>query len=167
MERVAAVSGIAKTSLYRRWPTKAALFMDLYVTVAGRELRDPDTGNIFDDLRRIAATVIRVQTRTIAGPAFIGLMTEAHAKPETHPEFKEFANRRRELTRKVLGRALARGELREGTDLDLVIDALGGAMTFRLLQGHAPLNSKFASDLVRLVLSGCATASLSLSAAAA
>jgi AcrR family transcriptional regulator len=41
MERVAAESGVAKTTLYRSWPTKAALCMDLYLDVAGRELHDP------------------------------------------------------------------------------------------------------------------------------
>lgn len=155
MERVAASSGCAKTTLYRRWPTKAALCMELYLGMAARELHDPDTGNVFDDLRHIAESVIRLQTRTVAGAAFVGLITEAHAKPETQPAFKRFAEQRRGVTRAVLARARARGELREGTDIDIVIDALGGAMTFRLLQKHAPLNARFASDLVRLLLDGC------------
>ena len=38
MERVAAESGVAKTTLYRRWPTKAALCMELYLDISGREL---------------------------------------------------------------------------------------------------------------------------------
>ena len=76
MERVAAESGVAKTTVYRRWPTKAALCMDLYLDVAGRELHDPDTGSIAGDLREIANTVIRLQTKTIAGQAFIGLIAE-------------------------------------------------------------------------------------------
>src|SRR5216110_304961 len=67
MERVAAESGVAKTTVYRRWPTKAALCMDLYLDVAQRELRDPDTGDVFRDLKAIAATVVRLQTRTVAG----------------------------------------------------------------------------------------------------
>jgi AcrR family transcriptional regulator len=159
MERVAALSGCAKTTLYRHWPTKAALCMELYLGMASRELRDPETGNIFDDLRLIVESVIRLQTRTVAGAAFVGLITEAHAKPETHPAFKKFAAQRREITGRVLKRALARGELREGTDIDLVIDALGGAVTFRLLQRHAPLDANFASALVRLVLRGCAQSS--------
>lgn len=156
MERVAEVSGCAKTTLYRRWPNKAALCIDLYLGMADRELRDPDTGNVFDDLRLIAERVIRLQTRTVAGAAFVGLISEAHAKPDTHPAFRKFAQQRREITRAVLERALARGELRAGTDIDLVIDALGGATTFRLLQRHAPLNAGFANDLVRLLLGGCA-----------
>jgi hypothetical protein len=35
-----------------------------------------------------------------------------------------------------------------------VIDIIGGAVTFRLMQGHAPLNPRFAAALVSLVLSG-------------
>src|SRR5687768_14431775 len=62
MERVAAESGAAKTTLYRHWPTKAALCMDLYLEEAGRELRDPDTGDIERDLRQIVNGVVRLQT---------------------------------------------------------------------------------------------------------
>lgn len=156
MERVAAESGVAKTTLYRRWPTKAALCMELYLEVAGRELQDPDTGGVASDLRQIVNTVVYLQTRTVAGPAFIGLIAEAQSNPEaSSASLVKFAVRRREITRRVLERAIRRGELRAGTDIDLVIDALGGATTFRLLQGHAPLSRKFADALVTLVLSGC------------
>lgn len=157
MERIAAMSGVAKTTVYRHWPTKAALCMELYLDLAQRELQDPDTGNIYDDLKFIAETVVRLQTRTVAGDAFIGLITEAHAKPETQASFLEFSERRREITKLVLKRAADRGELHPETDLDLVIDALGGAVTFRLLQGHAPLTARFARDLVQLILDGCKT----------
>lgn len=160
MERVAAESGVAKTTLYRRWPTKAALCMALYLEVASRELRDPDTGDIGRDLKHIFVTVVRLQTRTVAGPAFVGLIAEAQVNPKTRKAFlAEFAMRRRQVTRLVLKRAIERGELRADTDIDLVIDALGGAATFRLLQGHAPLTPGFADGLVRLVLNGCRTAS--------
>lgn len=158
MERVAAESGVAKTTLYRRWPTKAALCMDLYLDVAARELHDPDTGNVANDLKQIANTVIHLQTRTVAGPALIGLIAEAQVNPETRRAYlAEFADRRRDMSRLVLRRAIQRGELRADTDIDLVIDALGGAATFRLLQGHAPLTRKFTDALVTLVLFGCRT----------
>lgn len=156
MERVAAESGLAKTTIYRRWPTKASLCMALYLDVAGRELADPDTGDVVNDLKYIANAVVHLQTRTVAGQAFVGLIAEAQVNPETRPAFMaEFAERRREVTRLVLRRAIRRGELRADTDIDLVIDVLGGAVTFRLLQGHAPLTTNFADALVTLVLSGC------------
>jgi AcrR family transcriptional regulator len=155
MERVAAASGVAKTTLYRHWPTKAALCMDLYLEVAGRELHDPDTGNVADDLKLIVYAVVRLQTQTVAGPAFVGLVAEAQINPDTRAAFlAEFAERRREITRAVLRRAIQRREVRRDVDIDLVIDALGGATTFRLLQGHAPLNRRFAEALVDLLLKG-------------
>ena len=159
MERIAARSGVAKTTLYRRWPTKAALCMELYLEVARRELHDPDTGSVTADLTRIVNTVVRLQTRTVAGPAFRGLLAEAQLDPGSSARvLSDFAKRRRGITRSILQRAIRRRELRADTDVDLVIDALGGATTFRLLQGHAPLSRAFAEKLVNLVLSGCATA---------
>lgn len=156
MERVAMESGVAKTTLYRRWRTKAALCMELYLKVADRELQDPNTGDVAADLRYIVNTVVHLQTRTVAGPAFIGLIAEAQSDPASNAGFlANFAEQRRKVTRRVLKRAIERGEIRPDTDVDLVIDALGGATTFRLLQGHAPLSRKFADALVALVLSGC------------
>lgn len=156
MERVARESGVAKTTLYRRWPTKAALCMQLYLDAAGRELRDPETGNVAHDLKRVVEIVVRLQTRTVAGPAFIGLIAEAQLNPESRgPFLAEFAERRRSVTRNVLRRAMKRGELRPDTDVELVIDALGGAITFRLLQGHAPINQDFTDRLIDLILRGC------------
>ena len=157
MERVAAESGVAKTTLYRHWPTKAALCMDLYLQEAGRELRDPDTGDVARDLRSIVNAVVRLQTKTVAGPAFVGLIAEAQVNPASREAFlAEFAERRREITRRVLRRAIERGEVRGDVDVDLAIDLIGGATTFRLLQGHAPLNARFAESLVAMVLSGIA-----------
>ena len=156
MERVSEQSGVAKTTLYRRWPGRAALCMDLYLDVAERELHDPDTGDIENDLRYIINTVVHLQTRTVAGPALIGILVEAQSNPAAAAgSLVEFSEARREMTRLVLRRAIDRGEIRPDIDVDLVIDALGGATTFRLLQHHAPLSRKFAEALVRLVLSGC------------
>ncbi len=161
MERVAVESGVAKTTLYRRWPTKAALCMDLYLDISGRELNMPDMGDVVSDLRHIAKTVVHLQTRTVAGPAFLGLIAEVQVNPGTRKAFSaEFAKRRREVTRAVLKRAIQRREIRADTDIDLFIDALGGAVTFRLLQGHAPLTTKFTNALIMLLLTGCSTKEL-------
>lgn len=155
MERVAAESGAAKTTLYRQWPTRAALCMDLYLELSQRALPDADTGDVARDLKQLARRVIELQTRTPAGAALVGLIAEAQRQPEARAALLgEFAERRREPTRAILRRALGRGQLRADLDVDLLIDALGGAVTFRLLQGHAPLNARFTDALVDLLLRG-------------
>jgi hypothetical protein len=94
----------------------------------------------------------------VAGPAFLGLIAEALVSPKTRAAFlAEFAERRREVTRAVLKRAIQRREIHPRTDVDVFIDALGGAVTFRLLQGHAPLTTKFTHALIALLLDGCTT----------
>jgi AcrR family transcriptional regulator len=155
MERVAAESGVAKTTLYRRWPTKAALCMSLYLDVAERELHDPDTGDITDDLKQITRTVVHLHTKSVAGPALIGMIAEAQLNPDSSSAvLADFAQRRREITKRVIARAIERGQLDAGVDGDLIIDALGGATVFRLLQSHAPLTAQFADAIVDLVLQG-------------
>ena len=125
MERVAAESGVAKTTLYRRWATKAALCMDLYLEVAGRELHDPATGHVASDLQHIANTVVRLQTRDRRRARLRRADCRGADQPGDRAAFlAEFADRRREMTRLVLRRAIDRGELRANTDVDLVIDAL-------------------------------------------
>src|SRR5579883_1643987 len=118
IERVAEESGVAKTTVYRHWPTKAALCMDLYLDIAGRELNVPDTGDIAGDLRQITNTVVLLQTQTVAGPALFGLLAEALMKPESRKALlAEFAERRRQITRSVLKRAIERGQILHDMDI--------------------------------------------------
>jgi AcrR family transcriptional regulator len=160
MERVSSESGVAKTTLYHHWPTKAALCMDLYLEVESGELHDkPDTGNLANDLKYLTNLTAHLLTGTVAGPAWCGLIAEAQTNPETRGAFAEFVRRRREITRRVLDRAIARGELRADTDVELVMDAVGGAIAFRLLQGHAPISRRFTDAIIDLVLFGCRDAS--------
>jgi len=44
---------------------------------------------------------------------------------------------RRQMQRRFIGEAIASGELKRGTDTELLIDALNGPLFFRWLQGHA------------------------------
>jgi hypothetical protein len=54
----------------------------------------------------------------------------------------------------VLERAIARGELRADLDPDVVLDQIYGAVYFRVLIGHRPLDPTLAGDLVHNVLDG-------------
>ena len=45
IEAIAADAGVGKTTVYRWWPTKAALVADAFSASADHELRFPDTGD--------------------------------------------------------------------------------------------------------------------------
>jgi Tetracyclin repressor-like, C-terminal domain len=47
----------------------------------------------------------------------------------------------------IVSRAVARGEVRAGTDPDLILYLFYGALYHRFINGHAPLGEGFAREL--------------------
>src|SRR5271167_4499134 len=51
IEAVAADASVGKTTVYRWWPTKAALVADAFSTSADEELQFPNTGSVYTDIK--------------------------------------------------------------------------------------------------------------------
>ena len=49
-----------------------------------------------------------------------------------------------------------RGEMREGADLDLILDVLYGPLYYRLLFGHGCLTERYANGLADLIVEAIA-----------
>ena len=63
-DRVSAMSGASKVTLYRWWPSKGALALESYFHAVEQHLEFPDTGDIEADLR----TQVRAFVALLAGP---------------------------------------------------------------------------------------------------
>ena len=59
-----------------------------------------------------------------------------------------FIKGRRDDTTTVLKNRIASGQLREGLDLDAVMDAIWGAVYYKLLVSHTPPTSDYADELL-------------------
>jgi hypothetical protein len=59
---------------------------------------------------------------------------------------------RRQMQRRFVGEAIVSGQLKRGTDTELLIDALNGPLFFRWLQGHAKLDKGFAERIFDKVI---------------
>jgi AcrR family transcriptional regulator len=155
IEAIAARASVAKTTIYRWWSTKAAIFMELYNELAAEMLTGLDTGSVEKDLRNLLRGLFKLFTTTSAGPAMVGMIAEAQSSPEFAKVFQEqFMVHRRNITRKILERGVERGELQADLDINLAIDVISGPIWYRLLQGHAPLDEHFANSVIRQVLFG-------------
>ena len=155
IEGIAARAGVGKQTIYRWWPSKAAVFMEIYNERAAETLADLDTGSVGDDLRNLLGGMFVLFTNTSAGPAMSGMIAEAQSDPEAARAFREeFMARRRAVTRGILERGVARGELRSDLELDTAIDVFTGAVWQRLLQGHAPMDERYADGVVKIILPG-------------
>lgn len=85
----------------------------------------------------------------------VGLIAEAQRDPDLAVAWRERVfNPLRQHHRDIVDRAVRRGELPAGTDADLVLDLVFGAAYHRLLHGHLPLDERFATKAVDVVVDG-------------
>ncbi|MEZ5402093.1 MAG: TetR/AcrR family transcriptional regulator [Bryobacteraceae bacterium] len=153
LDSVAASSGASKTTIYRRWSSKADV-----VTAALRtlQLSEPpvDTGAVPGDLAAILVNFRRSLLRP-NGMALVGtvLAEEAHT-PDLLRLFRErIVAPRRASLRAVLDRARKAGQLRRGARIDAAVAMLIGAVYARYLaSGEVP--ASFPRELVEIVWAG-------------
>jgi AcrR family transcriptional regulator len=156
IEAIAADAGVAKTTVYRWWPTKAALVADAFSASAEGELRFPDTGSVERDMSLQMRRLIRV-FRSRRGKVVAALLAGGQSDPELIKAFRDrFLWPRRKQAYRTLQRGIDRGELAKGSNLDLILDSLYGPIYMRFLIRHSRLEEGFADEVCGLLLRGLA-----------
>jgi len=154
IEAIAADADVSKATVYRWWPTKAALVADAFSDSASDELRFPDTGSVQKDMSLQMRQVVRV-FRSQRGKVVAALLGGGQSDPELIAAFRDrFLWPRRRQAYQTLQRGIDRGELPPGIDMDLILDSLYGPIYMRFLIRHDDLNETFADELCGLVLRG-------------
>ena len=119
MDAVAARARAAKTTIYRRWPGKAELVVDALTSLKGPP-EIPDTGSLRQDLRALAESITSPESR-FGAQVTIGMVSALARDAELRRVFGEkFIAPRMAGFRAVFERAVARGEMPAGHDLDLL-----------------------------------------------
>lgn len=153
MEAVAARAGVGKPTIYRSWPDRHAVLMA--ALMAGDEGAEARTSRsaIRGLQQQLTSIVERFSSPT--GRHIATMIAAADPETELAKAFRNhFVLARRSEGRALLQRAIEDGELRAGIDLDVALDLLYGPLFFRLLMGHAPLDTAFVSSVLRHALKG-------------
>lgn len=151
MQRIAERAGVGKQTLYRWWSCKAAVVLEALAASAERRVPIPDTGSLEGDLASFLRVTFRGVKRT--GQTLTALMAEAQHDPVIAEALRSrLIDRRRTVVRQMLDRAAERGEIAPHVDRELLIDLLYGPMWYRLLNCHAPLDTRLADRLARAVV---------------
>ena len=155
VEDVAGRVAVAKSTVYRRWPSKP----DLVVAAVDRLYLDrvqvPDSGDLRTDLN---ALLDNSYDLIIAGPGkvFADLIRESGRTPELVDLITATMQARRRFYTQVLNRAIARGEIPPEVDVELAIDLLWGPLWMRLLVTRRPITREALRETVDTVVQGLA-----------
>jgi AcrR family transcriptional regulator len=156
IEDVAERSGVNKTTIYRRWPSKPELVVEAIkqqVTVAlGSRLERGmnDTGTLRGDLRASLLTGIGLS------PIQLGILRTVQTErsvPEIDAITRHLRDGMQHMRIAMVQRAVARGELPKNTDAALLID-LVSAPVQRALLFDEPIDAAYIDRVLDVVLAG-------------
>lgn len=152
---VAERAGVARATVYLRWPTRSAMIgAAARAAVGGQAL--PISGNLEVDLR-YAATFM---TRVFEMPSFPAMLPEIVRGVLAHPpelSFDSVAPRRRAFGKLYRDRAAAEG-FNTGVDPYLAFDMLLGTAIAHLLANGAPMTEGQAAAAADVIVRGLRTA---------
>ncbi len=141
----------ARTSLYRRWPSKRHLVAYSVLSEMG-ENPAADTGSLREDLEAAVGTLLHAFAGPL-GQALAGLVADMAQDTEFADIMRQqVLAARRESMREAFARAKARCEIRDDLQMEVMLDMLAGPFYFRALFGHAPISRRMTRDVVEYVL---------------
>ena len=154
IDEISARSGVAKSTIYRWWPSRPALIVDLLLQIAAA-VAPPPTGP--DPVRALRTELSRIAKSVAALPGrlLLALASEGQTDPEVRAALtKGLFQPRRSATAKVVRQAQAAGELRKDVHPDVLIDLLYGPIFYRRLLRQEPTSEAFVRQVFEKAMEG-------------
>jgi AcrR family transcriptional regulator len=153
MEAVAARAGVGKPTVYRWWPDRHAVAMAALMAAAPGPAAARQASALQALRAQLYAIVERFASNT--GRHVASLLAASDPESELSKAFRNhFVLARRSEGKTFLAEAVTRGEVRSDLDVEIVLDMLYGPLFFRLLLGHAPLDSRCVDATLDTALRG-------------
>ncbi|RWC08384.1 MAG: TetR/AcrR family transcriptional regulator [Mesorhizobium sp.] len=134
IEAVARRARAGKPTIYRWWPSKAALLIEIYQRQ--KHVETPDTGNVEDDLAGFLENLFTHWRDTPSGNIYRSLIAEAQSDEAAAAVLAEYSKERRSHTGQIIERAKARGEVAADVDAGIVADLIASYAWRHLLTGR-------------------------------
>ncbi len=154
VEAVAARSGVARTTIYRSWPTRGLLAMESFRKAFEAQIAFVQSPHPEEDVQGL----IRSLARALSGPAgrlAASVLAEAQSDAAVQTQFLQyFSEPLRGHSAEVLRGGVEAGVFRKNLQVQKVLDAIVGAVYLRLLFGLS-LSEEWADGLSYTLLHGC------------
>jgi AcrR family transcriptional regulator len=149
MEGLAKRAAVSKQTIYRWWPSPAAVLMEALNEGASKLVPDRDLGSFERNLRNFIRRTVAGQQATLAA----SLMAEAQRNQQFAGAFRDqYLAGRRAALRALFEQGRQREEVASDADIDLLVEIAFGTIWYRVLAKNGPLSRRFADELTHALL---------------
>jgi AcrR family transcriptional regulator len=158
VDEVAERAGVNKTTIYRRWPTKAALVSDTLDSHFQTERPLPETGNLRGDILDYLTNMVTLAKTSM----WRGILSTLSGRtdPEVETVARKLYLRERSFRTRLVQRGIDRGELPRAVDAQLIGDIFSAPILRRLLTFGEDVERAYIESVVDIALSGAAVAAV-------
>ena len=156
IEAVAKRARAGKPTIYKWWPGKTALLLDVYHRQKPASVH-MDTGRVEDDVFAFLTGVFAHWGDTGAGQVFRFVIAEAQRDEAAAASLAEYSAERRVQSGEIFQRGIDRGELADDIDVGLCADMLAGFIWQRLLTGRIERDPQQLRQVARQMVRGLLT----------
>jgi AcrR family transcriptional regulator len=153
MEDVALSAGVNKTTVYRRWPEKAALVREALSTIAHDVIAAPDTGSLRGDLIALGCRMVEL-CGSCQGQSVIRMLVSEGYDPEVADLKRAMRKQHEAVPRAIMSAAVARGELAADRNHLELFEAFMGAIHHKMFFMNERVDATFVERLADLLLHG-------------
>jgi AcrR family transcriptional regulator len=153
LDAVASRAKASKATLYRHWPGKAELVVDAVRCYEQDDVSEEvDTGSLRGDVLA-TLTAMRDMMAGELGQLVAGLVAALQKDPELARVVRtSMLEDKKQVTRRMLDRAVARGELPAGTDPGVFPEVAPAVMFMRIFLHSEPVDDAFLIHLTDDIL---------------
>lgn len=156
IEAVARRARAGKPTIYRWWPNRTALMLDVY-----RRFKNargfPDTGTLRGDLVSLLENhLLGFWKDSLCGVVYRAIIAEAQSDPDAAAVLFAYQAERKKTTAVIIERAKARGEVAQEVNGELIVDMIVSFAWHQLLIGRVEEAMTAIDGVVDGVLMGCA-----------
>lgn len=151
VDEVARRSGVAKTTIYRHWPTRTDLVVDACLQL-GTRAEVPNTGTFVSDVQALMTTIANLLNTARWSSVMPSIIDAAERNPELAEVFISIQRGHTMPFQEIIARAMSKGELPPSIDVGALIAALIGSVYYRRWFSREPLDEAFIAAVVKNVL---------------
>ncbi len=154
MDAVAKRAKVGKPTLYKWWPSKAALIAAMFHEKIAGQLDAPATATAEGALRAKMKRLL-TECNGLFGKVVADLIAEGQADTSILKAlYENHIRQRRASVVADIEHGIASGEFGQETDPELLVDAIFAPIYYRLLLRFAPLTEAYGNQLIDQALSG-------------